>query len=478
MMIMKFLKKQSPARIISFSFVLVILIGSGLLMLPFSIKEGVHLSYVDSLYTSASAVCVTGLVTVDPGDTFTAFGQGILAALIQIGGLGVAAVGTGVIFAIGKRIDLGGRKIVKEAMNLDSGKGIVRFLKSVFITTFLIEGAGAILCFPVFVRQYSVPKAIGLSLFHSIASFNNSGFDVFGGGQSMIPYQDHVYINLVTCALVILGGIGFLVIHEVLKKRFHWKQFSMHTKIVLSVSAVLILGGTILLKLTENVSFLGAFFFSVSSRTAGFASVSPERSFTKAGILTILIVLMFIGASPGSTGGGIKTTTFFAAYWRALNPPPPIKSEKAFHYCSSCFRIQKSGRHYSDRLWGSCLPGTYLLADSGTGIWALWTHFLKWSVLSEPWDFPQESRGSLAARRAKLLSIIDHVYRPFGSSHHCLSSGISAEENGHRLSGRHSCHWIKTNERNLSNVYKRRRRMSRIYYGIVGLGRFGQCLGQ
>ena len=112
MMIMKFLKKQSPARIISFSFVLVILIGSGLLMLPFSIKEGVHLSYVDSLYTSASAVCVTGLVTVDPGDTFTAFGQGILAALIQIGGLGVAAVGTGVIFAIGKRIDLGGRKIV------------------------------------------------------------------------------------------------------------------------------------------------------------------------------------------------------------------------------------------------------------------------------------------------------------------------------------------------------------------------------
>ena len=138
MMIMKFLKKQSPARIISFSFVLVILIGSGLLMLPFSIKEGVRLSYVDSLYTSASAVCVTGLVTVDPGDTFTAFGQGILAVLIQIGGLGVAAVGTGVIFAIGKRIDLGGRKILKEAMNLDSGKGIVRFLKSEFITTFLI----------------------------------------------------------------------------------------------------------------------------------------------------------------------------------------------------------------------------------------------------------------------------------------------------------------------------------------------------
>ena len=344
MMIMKFLKKQSPARIISFSFVLVILIGSGLLMLPFSIKEGVHLSYVDSLYTSASAVCVTGLVTVDPGDTFTAFGQGILAALIQIGGLGVAAVGTGVIFAIGKRIDLGGRKIV-------------RFLKSVFITTFLIEGAGAILCFPVFVRQYSVPKAIGLSLFHSIASFNNSGFDVFGGGQSMIPYQDHVYINLVTCALVILGGIGFLVIHEVLKKRFHWKQFSMHTKIVLSVSAVLILGGTILLKLTENVSFLGAFFFSVSSRTAGFASY-PLSGFSKAGILTI-IVLMFIGASPGSTGGGIKTTTFFALL-EGIKSAATNKVEKAFHYSLPVSAFRKAAVITVIGL-GVVLTSTYLL---------------------------------------------------------------------------------------------------------------------
>lgn len=357
MMIMKFLKKQSPARIISFSFVLVILIGSGLLMLPFSIKEGVRLSYVDSLYTSASAVCVTGLVTVDPGDTFTAFGQGILAVLIQIGGLGVAAVGTGVIFAIGKRIDLGGRKILKEAMNLDSGKGIVRFLKSVYITTFLIEGAGAILCFPVFVRQYPVPKAIGLSLFHSIASFNNSGFDVFGGGQSLIPYQDHVYLNLVTCALVILGGIGFLVIHEVLEKRFHWKRFSMHTKIVLSVSAVLILGGTILLKLTENVSFLGAFFFSVSSRTAGFASY-PLSGFSKAGILTI-IVLMFIGASPGSTGGGIKTTTFFALL-QGIKSAATNKVEKAFHYSLPVSAFRKAAVITVIGL-GVVLTSTYLL---------------------------------------------------------------------------------------------------------------------
>uniref|UniRef100_UPI004055D246 TrkH family potassium uptake protein n=1 Tax=Acetatifactor sp. TaxID=1872090 RepID=UPI004055D246 len=326
---MKCLKKQSPARIIALGFASVIVLGSVLLILPCSVQEGVSLNYIDSLYTSASAVCVTGLIAVDAGDTFTPLGQFFLAMLIQIGGLGVTAVGAGIILAIGKKVDVKGRNLVREAMNLNSGKGIVIFLKNIFVTTLVFESVGVLLSFLVFVQDYTPLKALGISMFHSVAAFNNSGFDILGNLQNLIPYQSNVWLNLVTCGLIFFGGIGFLVIREIWDKKFRWKKFSMHARVVLSVSALLTLVGTVLIKLTEDISWLGAFFFSVSSRTAGF-STYPLAEFSTAGLLTIT-ALMFIGASPGSTGGGIKTSTFFALL-QGIKSAATNKSEKAFHF--------------------------------------------------------------------------------------------------------------------------------------------------
>ncbi len=325
----KLIKRQPAGRIIALGFALVILLGSGLLMLPCSIQDGVTVRYIDALYTSTSAVCVTGLIAIDAGDTFTPLGQFFLAALIQIGGLGVTAVGAGVILAIGRKVNMKGRSIIREAMNLDSGKGTVKFIKSVFLTTLAFELAGAVLSFIVFVQDYPPLRAIGISLFHSVAAFNNSGFDILGNFQNLIPYQSNVLLNLVTCGLIFFGGIGFLVIREVIGKRFRWQKFSMHTKVVLSVSAVLIVVGTVLLKLTENVTWLGAFFHSVSARTAGFSTYSLGQ-FTDAGLL-VLTVLMFIGASPGSTGGGIKTSTLFALI-QGIKAAATNRSEKGFRY--------------------------------------------------------------------------------------------------------------------------------------------------
>lgn len=324
-----FIKRQPPVRIIAAGFAIVILLGSLLLILPCSVQEGVELDYIDAFYTSTSAVCVTGLMTVDAGDTFTPLGQFLLALLIQIGGLGVTAVGAGIILAVGKRVDLKGRNLIREAMNLDSGKGIVTFIKNIFLTTLIFEGLGALLSFMVFVQDYPLLRAVGISLFHSVAAFNNSGFDILGNWQNLIPYQDNILLNLVTCGLIFFGGIGFLVIREVGEKRFCWKKFSMHTKVVLSVSGVLIVTGTLLIKLTEDISWLGAFFCSVSARTAGF-STYPLGNFSTSGLLVVTL-LMFIGASSGSTGGGIKTSTFFVLL-QGIKSAATNQSEKAFHY--------------------------------------------------------------------------------------------------------------------------------------------------
>ncbi len=323
------IKRQSPGRIIALGFALIILIGSLLLMLPCSVREGVTVHYIDALYTSTSAVCVTGLIAIDVGDTFTPLGQFFLGMLIQIGGLGVTSVGAGVILMIGKKINLKGRSLIREASNLDSGKGIVRFLKSVLFTTFLFELIGAVLSFIVFAQDYPFWHALGISLFHSVAAFNNSGFDILGNYQNLIPYQSDILLNLVTCALIFFGGIGFFVIRELWAKRCRWSKLSMHAKVVLSVSLILIVVGTLLLKLTEDVTWLGAFFQSVSARTAGF-STYPLGKFSNAGLL-VMTVLMFIGASPGSTGGGIKTSTFFVIL-QGIKSAATNQSERAFHY--------------------------------------------------------------------------------------------------------------------------------------------------
>lgn len=305
---MEFLRKQSPGRLITLGFALMILLGTALLLLPCSVKDGVRVTFIDALFTATSAVCVTGLLVVDVADSFTAFGQGVVAVLIQIGGLGVSSIGVGLILAAGKRISIKDRLLVKEAMNVDSSKGIVRLVKFVLLLTLGFEGVGALLCFFVFRREYSFLHACGVSIFHSIAAFNNAGIDIFGGMQSMTPYRDDLYLNVVTCGLIIFGGLGFFVILDIIKCK-QFKKLSLHSKVAISTSIFLIVAGSFLFKATENITWLGAVFQSVSARTAGF-STYDMGGFTNAGLF-VMCILMFIGASPGSTGGGVKTSTFF-----------------------------------------------------------------------------------------------------------------------------------------------------------------------
>lgn len=322
-------RRQSSGRLIAIGFALLILLGSVILMLPWCLRNDVSLRYIDALYTSASAVCVTGLTVIDTADTFTPLGQAVVGLLIQAGGLGVATVGAGIMLAMGRRVDLKGRTVLREAMNLSGDGGVVRLLKKVLTITAAFELTGAILSFPIFAQNYPVLKAVGVSLFHSIAAFNNSGFDILGGMRNLIPYQHSLLLNLVTCGLIFFGGIGFPVMSELAEKRFRWKKLSMHTRVVLSVSSILLVAGALLIKLTEDISWLGAVFFSFSARTAGF-STYPLGGFTKSGLFVVMM-LMFIGASPGSTGGGIKTTTFFAIL-QGIKSAATNRSEKAFHY--------------------------------------------------------------------------------------------------------------------------------------------------
>ena len=305
--IARFLKNQPPARIIAVGFALLILLGAALLMLPFAVHPGAHVGPLDALFTATSAVCVTGLVVVDTGDTFSLFGQAVIAILIQIGGLGVASIGMGLALVAGRRISLKGRSLVREALNVESLEGMVRLVRAILLVTLICEVAGAVLSFPSFARDHMPLQAVWLSIFHSIAAFNNAGFDALGGGQSLIPYQSDLLLNLVTDALVIVGGIGFMVILDVGRCRGQFRRMAFHTKVVLSTTAVLLVGGAVLLQLTDHMGWLAAFFQSMTARTAGFSSVDLG-SMSNAGLLVIMI-LMFIGASPGSTAGGIKTTT-------------------------------------------------------------------------------------------------------------------------------------------------------------------------
>lgn len=320
-----FFKNQSPARLITLGFAFVILAGTILLKLPVSVRDGAGVSWINALFTSTSAVCVTGLIAIDTAEHFTVFGRTVVAVLIQIGGLGVTSVGVGIILAAGKRIGFKERLLVKEALNVKGFKGMVVLVKYVLIMTLCFETAGTILSYLVFVQKYSPLDALGISMFHSVAAFNNSGFDILGGLKNLIPYQDNVLLNLTTCGLIIFGGLGFLVILDIIRNR-GFKKLCLHSKAVIVTSIALIVTGTVLLKCTENITWLGAFFQSVSARTAGF-STYPIGNFTSAGLF-ILTILMFIGASPGSTGGGIKTSTLFVL----LNS---VKSTATNQHCTA-----------------------------------------------------------------------------------------------------------------------------------------------
>ena len=328
--------KIKPVIAIVLSFLIAILIGSGLLYAPFSLKEGVKISYIDALFTSTSATCVTGLVSIKAGvaETFSLAGRIIIAILIQLGGLGVTTLAVAVFMIANKKLTFNEQSLIKESWNLKNYQGIRGVFFKIILLSFSFELFGAFLSFFDFyfwhnnpmdpMNPWTLQEAIGYSFFHSISAFNNAGFDLFGT-SSLIVFEQvgDIYINLVTAFLIISGGLGFLVMIDMVTKKFNFKRFSLHSKIVLTFTIALILSGMFITYLTElgnknDFGFLGSYFLSVSTRTAGFTTydLSKFRDST----LIIYMFLMFVGASPGGTGGGVKTTTFalFVAYMRGI----------------------------------------------------------------------------------------------------------------------------------------------------------------
>ena len=317
--------KFTTTQIILFSFLLVILLGSLLLTLPISSANGKSVDYLDALFTATTSTCVTGLVTVPTYSTWSIFGQIIILILIQIGGLGVVAFMALFMIVINKKLRLKDNQLIQDAFNLNTMDGLKKFIKHVFIGTFIIEGIGALLYMIVFIPDYGV-KGIWMSIFNSISAFCNAGMDIIGN-NSLGDYATNPIINFTTSMLIILGGLGFIVWWDILRviKEFKNKKFrcfrslTLHSKIVLSSTVVLIFGGALLILIFEykNPSTIGglnlfdqiqiSLFQSVTTRTAGFASI-PQENLTNASTL-ICLVLMFIGGSPVGTAGGIKTIT-------------------------------------------------------------------------------------------------------------------------------------------------------------------------
>lgn len=310
-------KRLSPRKMFVLGFFGVIMAGTFLLMLPAaSAKEA--LGFADALFMSTSCVCVTGLATIDPGTGLTFFGQLVMAVLIQIGGLGITSIGVMVIMAAGGKFSISKQQLVKESLNLSSNKGLVDVVKSVSYVTLLFESAGVICAFITYGSIFPSGSALWKSIFHSVAAFNNAGFDLMGDFRSLVDFSDDIWLCVTTTGLIIFGGLGFFVIKELASLK-HPRTWTLHTKVVLCTTICLILAGTLMLKITEGsgITWLEAYFQSVSARTAGFATISMG-DVSKAGLLVIM-VLMFIGASPGSTGGGVKTTTFFVLFKKSIS---------------------------------------------------------------------------------------------------------------------------------------------------------------
>ncbi len=316
----------STTHVILFSFLLVILMGSLLLVLPFSAKNGESVSYIDALFTATTATCVTGLVTLPTASTWSFFGQAVILILIQIGGLGTITVLTRVMIAMHKRIGMEDRFLIQDAFNLNTMSGLVRFVKKVIFGTFLVEGIGALLYMTVFIPEFGL-KGIWISVFNAVSAFCNAGMDIIAE-NSLCDYATNPIINTVTSALIVLGGLGFIVWWDVIRvcKDFKKQKFNcflrltLHSKIVLLTTAALIVLGAVLILLLEynnpltigNASFFDklqiAFFQSITTRTAGFATVAQENLTTGSSLVCLL--LMLIGGSPVGTAGGIKTVTF------------------------------------------------------------------------------------------------------------------------------------------------------------------------
>lgn len=318
--------RLSTTHIIMLSFAAVIFIGSLLLSLPISTADGKGISYIDALFTATTATCVTGLVTVTTAEAWSVFGQIVILILIQTGGLGVITIMSGLMILLQRKIGISDRLLLQDAFNLNSMSGLVRFVKKVLAGTFIIEGIGALLYMIVFVPEFGL-RGIWVSVFTSVSAFCNAGIDIIGE-NSLCDYAFNPVINIVTCILIILGGIGYIVWWDIIRVirqsqsrgRKVFRFLTLHSKIAITASLVLIFGGALLIFLFEYNNPLStdgcnvfqklqiAFFQSVTTRTAGFATV-PQENLTNASSMLCLL-LMFIGGSPVGTAGGIKTVTF------------------------------------------------------------------------------------------------------------------------------------------------------------------------
>lgn len=323
----------TPAMTIISGFALIILLGSLFLSLPFSNNDGKWLSYQDALFTSTSAVCVTGLQVKDTALQFTVFGQTVIMILIQIGGLGFMTVATLMFILMGKKINLRERLAIKESLSETNLQGLVRLIKLIALMTFVIEGIGALLLLFTFLPEYGI-KGVFMAVFHSISAFCNAGFDLLGKENSPFSGYSVYASNFIACMpllmLIIIGGIGFGVLEDILKTR-KLSRLNLHSKVVLSVTGILLLLPTVFFFAAEYTNpdtlggmsmggkLLASFFQAVTTRTAGFSTISQSSMTNASRFLTI--ILMFIGASPASTGGGIKTTVLFvilAVVWNNI----------------------------------------------------------------------------------------------------------------------------------------------------------------
>lgn len=305
----------NPPLVLSLGFAILITFGGVLLSLPFFTKSGEATDLIDSMFVAASASCVTGLTPVNTFEHWNTYGHVLLIILIQIGGLGVMSLASIIPLILGKKIGMKSRQILKEQLNIESLEGMIVLIKYVLVFTFGIEILGAILLSFRFIPLYGAGTGIWYSIFHSISAFCNAGFDILG--DSIYPFRDDILVNLTLSALVIVGGLGFVVTSELFRRR-SFEKISTHSKLVLLISGVLLVLGTVMFLFLENGdgvlqyesvkgSILESFFQSVVARTAGFYSVDLSK--IKDSTALMLMGLMFVGGSPGSTAGGIKTTT-------------------------------------------------------------------------------------------------------------------------------------------------------------------------
>ncbi len=309
------IKRRTNVEIIALGFAIVILVGTFLLLLPVSSD---HTDFLDALFTATSATCVTGLVVYDTATHWTLFGQIVILLLIQIGGLGFITIGVFLATYLKKKISLRQRGLIEESVNSLKLAGGVKLVKHIIRGTFLFEGIGAIILSLVFIEDFGLLKGIYLGIFHAISAFCNAGFDILGIIEpygSLTPYASNIIVNITIMALIIIGGLGFIVWQDIYEKGFKFKKYLLQTKIVLIMTIILIVVGAVLFECQNSLSslsqeemILASFFQSVTCRTAGFNTV--DVSHLKPSTSLLMMFLMFVGGSPGSTAGGIKTTTF------------------------------------------------------------------------------------------------------------------------------------------------------------------------